>query len=461
MFGGSKSYSISRKLALHNGFRGGYGENGASIVAGITDREVRALIAKALKSGKTEYLSEGTIPGLTVSASKSGTASWYIRYRFGGKQKERTIGQYPAWGVADAREKARELRRDVENGLDIALEKQKQKQEALQTITVDMLATEYFAKMERGVAQKTGMRPHTLKQRKSIHERYVSPLIGRFEASTVTPALVVSVVKKAEAGGKTLPDITLTHCNLLFAHGIGSGACTANPCRDLKLLAIVGPQEPPKQRIALGAEELGNFLRELHRMPRQCELAVRLMLLTGVRVNTVAEARQEEFKPDFAVWEVPHDRRKNRRHTTGPFVIPLPTQAVEWVRELLKLADRDEYLLPVNPIRGAGVRNPLSKRTTIAGWLDRVRTESGGAWRRITPHDLRSTCKTWLSELRIDYETRQRYLDHALDSTVDKVYDKSDYRELRLAAANKWLAFLNDREAGAATNNVVKLPGVA
>jgi len=430
-------------------------------MAGITDKEVRALIAKAQREGKAQYQAEGSVPGLTISASKTGAASWYIRYRLAGKQKERTIGQYPAWGAAEAREKAKELRRDVENGIDIAQEKQKRKQEALSVVTVDKLAEEYFAKVEKGVALRTGMRPHTLKQRKSIHERYVAPLIGRFEASTITPAQVVNVVKKAEAGGKTLPDITLTHCNLLFAHGIGSGACTSNPCRDLKLSAIVGPQEPPKQRIALGAEELGNFLRELHRMPRQYELAVRLMLLTGVRINTIAEARQEEFKPAFSVWEVPHDRRKNRRHTTGPFVIPLPAQAVEWVQELLKLADRDEYLLPVNPIRGAGVRNPLSKRTTIAGWVDRIRTESGGTWRRITPHDLRATCKTWLSELRVDYETRQRYLDHSLDSTVDNIYDKADYREHRLAAANKWMSCLNNLEAGTAQENVIKLPGAA
>lgn len=426
-------------------------------MAGITDKEVRALIAKAQREGKAQYQVDGTVPGLTISASKTGIASWYIRYRLAGKQKERTIGQYPAWGAAEAREKAKELRREIDSGVDVAVEKQRQKQEALLAITVDMLAAEYFQKAEKGMVLKTGMRSHTFKQRKSIHERYVSPLIGRFEASTITPAQVVNVVKRAEAGGKTLPDITLTHCNLIFAHGIGNGACTSNPCRDLKLLAIVGPQEPPKQRVALGADELGAFLRELHRMPRHYELAVRLMLLTGVRINTIAEARKDEFKPDFAAWEIPHERRKNRRHTTGPFVIPLPGQAVEWVRELIKLADRDEYLLPVNPIRGAGVRNPLSKRTTIAGWIDRVRTESGGTWQRITPHDLRSTCKTWLSELRVDYETRQRYLDHSLDSTVDNIYDKADYREHRLAAANKWLAFLNDLECARGQGNVVRL----
>ncbi|TXH04707.1 MAG: site-specific integrase [Rhodocyclaceae bacterium] len=430
-------------------------------MAGITDKEVRSLIAKAKSEARTMTQADGTIPGLTVTVSKTGLAAWVLRYYSVGKRKETTIGQYPTWGIAEAREKAKKLRMQVDDGVDVAIEKQRRKQEALAAITVDMLAAEYFQKAEKGMTLKTGMRPHTFKQRKSIHERYVSPLIGRFEASTITPAQVVNVVKRAEAGGKTLPDITLTHCNLIFAHGVGNGACTANPCRDLKLSAIVGPQEPPKQRIALGAEDLGNFLRELHRMPRHYELATRLMLLTGVRINTIAEATISEFKPDFAVWEVPHERRKNRRHTTGPFVIPLPTQAVEWARELIKLADTNDYLLPVNPIRGAGIRNPLSKRTTIAGWIDRVRTESGGTWQRITPHDLRSTCKTWLSELRVDYETRQRYLDHSLESAVDAIYDKADYREHRLAAANKWLAFLNDLEAGKMQENVIKLPGAA
>lgn len=429
-------------------------------MAGITDKEVRALIAKALREEKAQFQAEGTVSGLTLTASKTGVASWYVRYRIAGKQKERTIGQYPTWGAADARDKAKELRRDIDAGVDVALEKQRKKQEALATITVDVLAAEYFAKAEKGMTMKTGMRPHTFKQRKSIHERYVSPLIGRFEASTITPAQVVHVVKKAESGGKTLPDITLTHCNLIFAHAIGNGACTANPCRDLKLSAIVGPQEAPKQRIALGAEELAAFLRALPTMPRHYELAVRLMLLTGVRINSIAEATISEFNPDFGIWEIPHDRRKNRRHTTGPFVIPLPAQAIEWVCELIKLADGNEYLLPVNPIRGAGLRNPLSKRTTIAGWVDRVRTETGGQWRRITPHDLRSTCKSWLSELRVDYEVRQRYLDQALTG-VDAIYDKADYREHRLAAANKWLAFMNDLEAGTAQGNVIKLPGAA
>ncbi len=407
-------------------------------MAGITDKEVRGLITKAKGEGRTMTQADGTVPGLTIGASKTGIASWVLRYYANGKRKEATIGQYPTWGIADAREKAKELRRAVDGGVDVALEKQRRKQEAAAAVTVDDLATAYFEKAEQE------LHPHTYKQRRSIHDRFVSPVIGQFRADGVTPSQVVGAVKKSLEGGKTLPNITLTHCSLIFAHAVGNAIRETNPCWDLKLSAIIGKQDAPKQRTALTAAELAAFLPALETIPRQYALAVRVILLTGVRVGTLTEAKVEEFNVEAGLWRVPHARRKNRRHTTGPFVIPLPPTAVEWVRELIQLADRNEYLLPVESRRHTDRRNSMSKRTTISDWLDRMEG-CGKDWRRVTPHDLRSTCKSCLSELRVDYETRQRYLDHSLEG-MDAIYDKADYVEHRRAAADIWLSFLNSLE---------------
>jgi len=105
------------------------------------------------------------------------------------------------WEIADARDKAKKLGRAVDDAVDVAMEKQKREQEALAAITVDKLAAEYCEKMEKGMTMKTGMRPHSFRQRKSTCECYVSHLIGRFEVSTITPAQVVHVMQKAESGG--------------------------------------------------------------------------------------------------------------------------------------------------------------------------------------------------------------------------------------------------------------------
>lgn len=423
-------------------------------MAGITDKEARALAGKAMAAGRTITQADGTVPGLTLTASKAGNTSWVLRYRTGGKQKEATIGQYPVWSIKDARDKAKELRRAVDQGVDVATEKQRAKREIVEAVTVDGLASTYFEKAEKE------LHPHTLKQRRSIHDRFVSPVIGSLPAKSVKPADVVGVVKKALSGGKTLPNITLTHCSLIFAHAVGNGLREANPCRDLKLSAIIGQQPAPKQRTALNADELAAFLPALETIPRMYALSLRLILLTGVRVGTLTEAKVSEFNTDTGTWSVPWERRKNRRHTQGAFVIPLPPQAVEWAKELILIADHSDYLLPVETRRHTDNRNSMSKRTTLADWLDRMHRAGGGAWRRITPHDLRSTCKSWLSALRVDYETRQRYLDHALEG-MDAIYDKADYLSHRRAAAEKWLQFLDDCEGGKEAAKVVRLHDAA
>lgn len=423
-------------------------------MAGITDKEVKSLITRAQREGKAQYKVEGTVSGLTVSASKTGIAAWYLRYRIGGKQKEITIGQYPEWGVADAREKGKALRRAVDCGTDVAVEKQMAKAVVAQKMTVDELAASYFEQAEKD------LHSHTFKQRKSVHARFVSPLIGNFPADAVTPVHVVNVVRKSLEGGKTLPRIVLLHVTQLYHHAVGRAVCTANPCRDIRESAVVGKSDPPAQRIALNAVELAAFLNALVGIPRQYALALRLLLLTGVRVGTLTEAKIVEFDPDGAMWRVPHDRRKNRRHTSGAFLIPLMPSAVEWVRELIKLADGNEYLLPVETRRHSDARNSMSKRTTIGDWMDKMHGASGGAWRRVTPHDLRSTCKSWLKELRVDYETRQRYMDHALGG-MDAIYDKSEFVQPYREAAEKWLAFLGDCENGKEAAKIVQLPASA
>jgi hypothetical protein len=51
----------------------------------ITDYAIRALIKNAQKEGAIKTRAHGLISGLTLSASKAGTAAWTLRYYVGGK----------------------------------------------------------------------------------------------------------------------------------------------------------------------------------------------------------------------------------------------------------------------------------------------------------------------------------------------------------------------------------------
>src|SRR5262245_26773942 len=59
--------------------------------------------------------------GLRVYAG--GAKSFFINYRIAGRERRHTIGSYPTWSVDAARERAKELRRKVDNGHDPAGEK--------------------------------------------------------------------------------------------------------------------------------------------------------------------------------------------------------------------------------------------------------------------------------------------------------------------------------------------------
>lgn len=52
---------------------------------------------------------------------------WKLSYRFMGQQKAMTVGPWPMISLADARARATELRRQVHDGIDPALEKQLRK----------------------------------------------------------------------------------------------------------------------------------------------------------------------------------------------------------------------------------------------------------------------------------------------------------------------------------------------
>jgi hypothetical protein len=58
-------------------------------VGALTDIQIKQWIKSAAEVAKADG------GGLTFTLSKAGRAAWVLRYRFGGKRREKTLGQYP------------------------------------------------------------------------------------------------------------------------------------------------------------------------------------------------------------------------------------------------------------------------------------------------------------------------------------------------------------------------------
>src|SRR5260370_36942984 len=60
------------------------------------------------------------VTGFGVRAYASGVKSFFLNYRLNGREKRHTIGTFPTWSVAAARERAKALRKQVDGGGDPA-----------------------------------------------------------------------------------------------------------------------------------------------------------------------------------------------------------------------------------------------------------------------------------------------------------------------------------------------------
>ena len=90
----------------------------------------------------------GGVSGLYLHVNARGARSWILRVVVGDKRRDMGLGGYPDIGVADARQKAREARLKIEQGIDPILLRKQAKSElmALQATdkTFEQAAGEYI-----------------------------------------------------------------------------------------------------------------------------------------------------------------------------------------------------------------------------------------------------------------------------------------------------------------------------
>ena len=100
-------------------------------------KELSALDVKRLAhSGKEKFNSTypvGGVSGLLLQVTPSGGKSWLLRTMVGTKRREIGLGGYPDVLLAVAREKARELKDKIRQGIDPIEERKAQRAELIAT----------------------------------------------------------------------------------------------------------------------------------------------------------------------------------------------------------------------------------------------------------------------------------------------------------------------------------------
>lgn len=297
----------------------------------LTDVQIRHWIKKG------DALAKSDGGGLTFTLSNGGTASWVLRYRISGKQKEMTLGRYPDVPLDRARKLATKRRAEVQQGLDVAREKRKGKQEAAHAWTFRRLADDYMLKASKHLA------PATTAGRQQQLRDYVFGRIGHLAAREVSPSDIVDIVERSAAKSLHVARLVLIAIREVFAHGVARHVVEANPCAHITAKAIIGAPPERRSRIMLTDAELEAMLPALPHIGRANELAVKILLATCTRIGELTTAEWKHVDFERKEWVVPAEHAKNKKR----FVIPLTNLIADWFLELHRLAFGSPYVLPL------------------------------------------------------------------------------------------------------------------
>jgi integrase len=408
----------------------------------LTDVRIRNWI----KAGQPVANADGG--GLTFTLSAKRTAAWVLRYRFGGKPRELTIGRYPDITLAKARELATEARAKIQQGADVAREKQKASTERAAAKSLRQLATDY---MERAFP---AFAANTIKQRRHHIEDIIIPKLGGLAARDVTTADVVALIEAVGRRSQSVAALVFTAISEIFKHGVARHAVTANPCAGISVSAICGKPEPKRQRLKLTADELRAILPALPSIGEQNALTVKILLATCTRIGELTRAEGAHVDFDRAEWFIPDANSKTGRG----FTVPLSSAVVGWFKELHAFSCGSPFVLPARQMRrrrNHGGEIHFEQRTLnsmlykLCGKLEQAHEEDKTATkvRRFTPHDLRSTARSHLAALGVHVIVAERCLNHSLGGLI-AVYDQHDYMPERRAALELWADFIRACEAG-------------
>jgi len=373
---------------------------------------------------------------LRVRPTASGASrTWLFRYTWRSEWVRIVIGHFPSMPLADARARAQEMRRAIDEGIDPRRARPRRRQMAQKVApgadtssadkhSVEHLVSEFIARY---------LRPHrkTPEWAEGILNRDVLPKWKGRDARTITPSEVIERLDEiVDRGAPVLANRTASLLGQLFRFGIHRRIVEQNP---VQLLMRPGGKEKPRER-TLTDEELHDFLSNPKACTRYERLAhvVLVLLLTGQRRGELALARWSDVDLQARTWNIPDENSKTGRG----HIVPLSDWAVEEFAALKREAERSPWVLP-GPDPAAHVE-PKQLSRSLAKCLERFQKRGIAAF---TLHDLRRTCRTGLSRLKVEPHIAERVLNH-VQPGVAGVYDRHAYLTEKRDALEKWAAHL-------------------
>jgi len=268
--------------------------------------------------------------GLFLLVNPTGGKWWRFKYRVHGKEKQLSLGTYPEIGLKLARERCTQARKDMENGIDPALNRKAIKFAAPEDVTnsFEVVAREWISKRAAVWADS-----HSSKIIRRL-ELDIFPWIGKRPINEIKPPEILSALRRIEnRGAGDTAHRALQNCGQIFRYAVATGRAERDYAADLR--GALAPVKEGHFAAITDPKAIGGLLRAMDAYHGSIvtKCAMRLAPLVFVRPGELRKAQWTEIDFGTATWNIPAERMKMRE----AHIVPLSRQAIEILEELKPL----------------------------------------------------------------------------------------------------------------------------
>ena len=389
----------------------------------LTDTAVRN--AKA----KEKPYKLGDSGGLFVIVRPNGAKWWRLKYRFGGKEKQLSLGVYPDVSLHQARRRRDEHRQLLADGVNPSGHRN-----VTHAGTVDGTADsfEIVARewLSRQLPSWSEGHARTVEYRLVA---YVFPTLGTRSMTDIGPQDILAMLRSIQEAEKyETASRVLMVVRQVCVYAIATGRITHN------IAASVRPaltQAPPSKQFAAATDpkEIGPLLRMIDGYSGSPIVlaALRLAPLVFTRPGELRHAKWADIDLDAAEW------RFRVSKTQTDLIVPLSRQAVQILVNLRPYtAHQTEWVFP-------GARNngrPMSENAVLAALRSLGITKD-----QATPHGFRATARTALQEqLGFPVHVIEMQLAHRVADALGTSYNRTSFLPERKKMMQAWSDYLDD-----------------
>lgn len=371
----------------------------------------KALNAKAIDAlkpmDKRYEVHDLLCPGFSIRVYPSGKKVFTVKYRYGVKQRRMQVGVYPRLSLAEARARATEACRMVDDGIDPAAKRRQ----------LDMRVEAVCAQFIRIYARP---RNRSWKEAERILQRELVPVFGQRDIRQLTRPDIMSLIDGAvDRGSAYQANRIHSHVRKLFNWCVERGIVETSP--------VVGLRAPTREQArdrVLTDAEITALLKACEKEPYPYRQFVPLLLATAQRRGELNAMRWSEINLETKEWVIPGHLSKNGK----PHAVPLSAFAMQLLSEVPRYVGCDIVFTTHGYVPINGFTKAIRHLHKVSGTSD---------WRF---HDLRRTAASGMARAKIAPHIIEKVLNHISGtiSGVAAVYNRYGYDSEKRDALEQW-----------------------